>query len=197
MYNDILKEKYPQRHPLRLRGYDYSLPGAYFVTICTYKKLCLLGAIENDSVRLNEYGEIAQTCWKDIPLHYPEVSNGVFIVMPNHVHGIISIHCPDERSGFKPDPTSRQPLFEIVRAFKTYSSRRINEHRHSQGEPVWQRSYYEHIIGNEKEYYQIGEYIKYNPVKWETDRENPTVKLKTTIEPCGKKICQNFLKSRP
>ena len=141
-------------------------------------------------MNLNTYGEIVQSCWKDIPLHYPEVENDVFMVMPNHVHGIISIHevNPDRlgqvgRSGSKPDPTSRRPLSEIVRGFKTYSSRKINERRQSQGTPVWQRSYYEHIIRGEKEYSQIGEYIIYNPSKWEMDRENPSNKLKSHLYP--------------
>ncbi|MDD5288079.1 MAG: hypothetical protein PHY28_03070, partial [Dehalococcoidales bacterium] len=69
------------------------------------------------------------------------------------------------------------PLSEIVRAFKTYSSRKINELSNSQGKPVWQRNYYEHIIRNESDYLQIGKYILYNPTKWESDRENPDAKL--------------------
>ncbi len=94
--------------------------------------------------------------------------------MPNHVHGIILIHEAEGRSGSKPDPTRGHPLSEIVRAFKTYSARKINEDRQSQGTPIWQRSYYEHIIRSEKEYSQIGEYIMYNPAKWDMDGENPS-----------------------
>ena len=183
MNDKLLEELYPQRRYIRLRSYDYTQPGAYFVTSCTHGKQCLFGNIKNNIMKLNPYGEIVQSCWKDIPLHYPEVNNEVFIVMPNHVHGIISIHDvnPDRsgqvgRSGSKPDPTKRQPLSEIVRAFKTYSSRKINEYRQSQGTPVWQRSFYEHIIRSEREYRQMGEYIIYNPAKWEMDSENPNAK---------------------
>ena len=102
--------------------------------------------------------------------------------MPNHVHGIIAIH-EVGRAGSKPAPTKRYPLSEIVRAFKTYSSRRINELRNSQGIPVWQRNYYEHIIRSESDYHQIGEYILYNPSKWETDHENQNAKLKRRPSP--------------
>jgi REP element-mobilizing transposase RayT len=174
-----LEVLYPQRRHIRLSSYDYTWQGAYFITICTYEKQCLFGNIVESSMKLNPCGEIVQLCWKDIPIHYHEVTNEVFIVMPNHVHGIISIHNANGRSGSKPDPTRKHPLSEIVRAFKTYSSRGINEHRNSQGTSVWQRSYYEHVIRSESEYQQIGEYIVFNAAKWETDRENPNTRLKT------------------
>jgi putative transposase len=118
-----------------------------------------------------------QECWKDTSYHYYGISNDIFVVMPNHVHGIIIIHDTNDRSGSKPDPARKHPLSEIVRAFKTYSSRRINEHRKSQGTSVWQRSYYEHVIRNEKEQHEIGEYVIYNPTKWEMDNENPNAQL--------------------
>ena len=126
-------------------------------------------------MRLSPFGEIVASVWKEIPLHYPEVNNEIFIVMPNHVHGIISI-LDSGRAGSKPAPTSARPLSELVRAFKTYSARRINELRNSQGTPVWQRNYHEHVIRGESEYQQIGEYILFNPARWEMDRENPVAK---------------------
>jgi putative transposase len=162
---------FPQRHSLRLPDYNYVWQGAYFVTICTQDKQCLFGTIIESSMILNPYGELIKSCWEDLQLHYPEISNEIFMVMPNHVHGIIVIQ-GSGRAGSKPAPTRQQPLSEIVRAFKTYSSRRINERRNSQGTPVWQRGYYEHVIRNDEEYYQIGEYILFNPAKWETDGEN-------------------------
>jgi REP element-mobilizing transposase RayT len=165
---------FPDRIYTRLTDYDYSAPGAYFVTICVYKKQCLFGSIENGTVRLNQYGEIVLKCWKELQNHYAGINNRIFTVMPNHVHGILEIMQPNKRSGSKPDPTKRYPLSEIIRAFKTYSSRGINELRHSPGTTIWQRSFYEHIIRNEKEYREIGEYILYNPAKWENDKENPS-----------------------
>jgi putative transposase len=97
--------------------------------------------------------------------------------MPNHVHGIIIIQ-DLRRVGPRPTPTKRHPLSEIVRAFKSYSSRKINEHRHLPGIPVWQRGYYEHVIRSEEEFTRIGEYILFNAAKWETDRENPHTLIK-------------------
>ncbi len=120
---------------------------------------------------MNQCGEIVLSCWEDIPDHYSTVILDLFVVMPNHVHGIIIL--TDFGAGFKPAPTKRHPLSEIVRAFKTFSARRINECRNMAGSPVWQRSYYEHVIRNERELTQIREYINTNQLKWGLDRENP------------------------
>ena len=166
-----------KRRSIRLKGYDYSQAGRYFVTICTYKSRCIFGKVKDKRICLNRAGVIIERCWNDLETRYNgEIHIDEFIVMPNHVHGIIFI--PDlGRAGFKPAPTRKHPLSEIVRAFKTFSSRRINELRNSPGTPVWQRNYYEHVIRNESDYRQIGEYILYNPAKWEMDRENPNAKL--------------------
>jgi putative transposase len=170
MNNNVLEDIYPQRHNIRLPDYNYARQNAYFVTLCTQNKLNLFGNIKDSTMRLNPFGEVVQSVWKGIPLHYPEVNNEVFVIMPNHIHGIITIF-DVKRAGSKPTPT--RPLSEIVRAFKTYSSRRINELRNSKGTQIWQRNYYEHIIRDENNYHEIGEYILYNPSKWETDSENP------------------------
>lgn len=182
MDDQLLKGLYPKRRYLRLRSYNYAWQGAYFVTICTQEKHYLFGQIVDSTMKLNPFGEVAESVWKEIPHHYPEINNEVFIVMPNHVHGIIAIHGVG-RAGSKPAPTKQYPLSEIVRAFKTYSSRKINELRNSPGVLVWQRNYYEHVIRNESDYYQIGEYILYNPAKWESDRENPNAKSKSLSLP--------------
>ena len=163
---------YPQRHYSRLNNYDYSSPSAYFVTICTLGKICLFGDIIDSTMKLNQSGLIVESSWKDIPLHYSNVNNDIFIVMPNHIHGIISINGIG-RAGSKPAPTKQYSLSELVRAFKTYSSRRINKIRNSQGVPVWQRGYYERVIRNENDYRQVGDYILYNAAKWESESENP------------------------
>ena len=169
-----IQRLYPQRRYPRLKGYNYASVGAYFVTICTQYKVCLFGHIEGATMKLNSLGEAVALVWRQIPVHYPEADNEVFVVMPNHVHGIIEIR-ETERSGLRPDPTKACALPEIIRAFKTYSSRKINELRKSTGMPVWQRSYYEHVIRDEADYGRVGEYILSNPVKWATDRENPSV----------------------
>lgn len=165
-------QSYPERRQIRLTSYDYTWQGSYFVTICTQDKHCIFGNIIESTITLNPFGEVVESVWKEIPLHYPGVKNEIFIVMPNHIHGIILIHDPG-RAGSNSAPAKKHPLSEVVRAFKTYSSRKINELRKSPGTPVWQRSYYEHVIRDESDYHQIGEYILCNPAKWEMDRENP------------------------
>jgi putative transposase len=173
MDDNIIKNLFPVRKPLRLKGWDYSSPGAYFVTICTYKKQCILGAVDNGAMQPNYSGELVRECWEALPNHYPFLNNQIFIVMPNHVHGIIMLAGENRRSGSKPDPTKSNSLSEVIRGFKSHSSRAVNEARHSQGTTVWQRSFYEQIIRTEKEYREIGEYIVYNAAKWDNDSENP------------------------
>jgi putative transposase len=126
MNNRPSDEPFPQRRRTKLPDYDYASQGAYFITVCIYEKCNLLGNIIGGSMKLNPFGEIVTSCWKEIPLHYPGVDNDFFIVMPNHVHGIVIFNEPPERAGSKPAPTREHPLSEIIRAFKTFSSRRIN-----------------------------------------------------------------------
>ncbi|GAB4343335.1 MAG: hypothetical protein Kow0099_21640 [Candidatus Abyssubacteria bacterium] len=167
------------RRSVRLQGYDYSRAGAYFVTICAQNRECVFGKIVGRRMRLNDAGRIVQAAWNDLPNHYAGVELDAFVAMPNHVHGIVVI----VGAGLKPAPTGLKPaptanraahgLPEIVRAFKTFSSRRINELRHTPGARLWQRNYYEHIIRNEESMERVRDYIVNNPLQWELDRENP------------------------
>jgi len=179
----------PQRRSIRLKGYDYSKAGTYFITVCTQNYEHLLGEISDAEMLINAYGNIVQECWYDLPNHYPGLELDIFVVMPNHIHGIIVL--ADERAGLKPAPTKfttksaiSKPhgLPEIVRAFKTFSARCINRIRGTTGAPFWQRSYYEHIIRNENELNRIREYIFYNPSRWSLDRENHERTGKDEIE---------------
>jgi REP element-mobilizing transposase RayT len=172
----------PQRRSLRLKGYDYSQAGAYFVTVCAYVKECLFGEVIGGEMQMNELGRKVQEVWNDLPAHYPHVATGAFAVMPNHVHGVIVIGARIDtdfvraglkRAGLKPAPTRRHGLPEIVRAFKTFSARRINEFRGISGVPVWQRNYYEHVIRNDADYNRIAEYIANNPQRWMEDALHP------------------------
>jgi putative transposase len=184
--DETQREAVLRRKHTRLKDYDYSLAGGYFITICTKNREYLFGKIENDSVSVSHYGEIVRTCWKELADHYPNLQLDQFVVMPNHVHGIILLldeltvaatSCrPNDSAvgaGFKPAPTRRYPLSEILRAFKTFSARRINEYRRTPGLSLWQRNYYEHIIRNQESLNKIREYILTNPVRWKYDRENP------------------------
>ncbi len=151
----------PNRKSTRLKGYDYSNPNYYYITICTHNKQHIFG--EADC--LNDYGKIAQDCLFDISTHYKNVGVDKFVVMPNHIHAIIVINDSlTERS--RPFPT----LSSIVGLYKSGVTKRIREM-----DPkitVWQKSFYDNIIRNEKSYEEIWYYIDLNPVNWETDDLN-------------------------
>jgi REP element-mobilizing transposase RayT len=138
-------------------------------------------------MHLNAFGEIVQKHWYELPNHYPHVHLDAFVIMPNHIHGILVLldtgapftHLVGAGFETRPykDPASRDyqrhALPEIVRGFKTYSARAINSARGTPGVPVWQRSFYDHVIRNEHSLYGIREYIAENPARWAEDRENP------------------------
>jgi len=162
-----------RRKAIRLPGYDYSQAGEYFVTICTKDREHIFGKIEAGRMLVNGFGEIVASCWMDLPNHYPYVQTDEFVVMPNHVHGIIVITERNPvKEGSEPSPTRRHPLSEIVRSFKTFSAKRINECRGTPGLSVWQRNYYEHIIRDERSLERIREYIVSNPERSLADENN-------------------------
>ncbi len=193
------------RHSIRLKGYDYSQTGTYFVTLVARQRQSLFGEVANGVMYLNQYGEILRQVWMDLPRHYPHVTMDEFVIMPNHVHGIVVLHdCrggsvgngslpmgamsgevllpemaqtrPYVRSSDQHHPqTIHHALPEIVRAFKSFSARRINFLRNTPGTQVWQRNYYEHIIRDQPELERIRLYIHDNPHKWAEDKENPTL----------------------
>jgi putative transposase len=117
------------RRSIRLQGYDYAQPGAYFVTIVMQKREFLFGDVVNGEMMLNQYGQIVKDAWIDLPNHYPYVELDVFCIMPNHLHGILVLKDDNDihvGAGLRPAPTVRHPLSEVIRAFKSFSSRRIN-----------------------------------------------------------------------
>lgn len=168
-----------KRKSIRLPGYNYSKPGAYFVTICVKDHVRLFGSIQNSAMQENEFGKIVRTCWNDLPRHYPSVKLDAFVIMPNHIHGVVVIvdNGNTVGAGFKPAPTNTNTpnhhgLPEIIRALKTFSARRINEIRKTPGVPVWQRNYYEHIVRNESALHQIRKYIADNPANGQISISN-------------------------
>ncbi|MGH3089021.1 MAG: transposase [Rubrobacteraceae bacterium] len=169
-----------------MRNYDYSCAGAYFVTVCAVDQGRLFGEVSDGEMEENDYAEAVRHCWEDLPDHYPHAALDAFVIMPNHIHGIVVLtgrspvptdgeRADDERAGFKPAPTGGAPprhgLPEIVRALKTYSARRINALRGTPGAAVWQRGYYEHVVRDERDMERIREYIVSNPRNWQKDRE--------------------------
>jgi putative transposase len=172
-------QQHPIRQSTRLPGYDYTQPGAYFVTICTHERKSLLGNISDGVMILNSNGEIVQSCWTEITVHFTSTELSVYIIMPNHFHGIVIIndsvaarHAVPSTSESFGKPVGRS-LPTIIRSFKSAVTKRVNLNSGIRQFPFWQKSYYEHVIRSEAEFAQIGEYILGNPLKWEMDRENP------------------------
>jgi putative transposase len=164
------------RRSIRLRGYDYRQPGAYYVTLTVQDRRPLLGRIIDGKVLLSVLGEIVHEEWLRTTNIRPEVRLDEFVIMPDHMHGIIEIL--EERNGVprwgesKFAPTNATPFRSpsksvgaIIRGFKGASTKRINELRNTRGERFWQRNYYEHVIRGENDYSRIQRYINENPMR--------------------------------
>jgi len=161
------------RQSIRLKKYNYSRSGLYFVTICTQNRECLFGYIVNGVMRLNEIGKIVKNIWESLPKHHP-VELDAFQIMPNHVHFVLIISC--RRGIARNAPTFGNviagSLSCVVRSFKSECTKQINivYATHESNIRVWQRNYYEHIVRTKTDLNKIREYIKMNPQMWETDR---------------------------
>jgi len=165
--------KMHHRRSIRLKGYDYTKDGLYFITICTLNHIHLFGKINNGIMALNEVGQVAAEALQWLPGNYQYVEVAESMIMPNHLHAIIEIgSCRggSQTTLTQTGPTKRKPLGRLVGSFKTVSSRRINEMRQMPGCPVWQRNYYEHIIRDHESYVKCCEYIRNNPLKWQEDK---------------------------
>jgi len=162
------------RKPTRQKGIDFTRPGFYFVTICTKEKEEILGKVVGENMEANDYGRIVKECWLDLPNHYRCCRLHEFVVMPNHVHGIVEIvRGSDVGAGLQPARSFPNPasLSEIIRAFKTFSSRAINQ-KYPDGLFQWQRSFHDRVIRDKGELTAIGRYIVENPRHWPDDEEN-------------------------
>ncbi|HRQ23227.1 MAG TPA: hypothetical protein PLF42_07340 [Anaerolineales bacterium] len=175
------------RRSIRLKGYDYTQPGAYFITICAHQRVHVFGEIVDGVMRLNRWDEIARAEWfktaelrPNVELHEEE-----FVVMPNHIHGIIWLIenvwakfenkiSSQQQAKQRPAPTVKAgSLGAIIRACKSAVTYAINKLENSRSAVVWQRNYYERVIRNERELDVITRYIDYNPDAWQFDRDNP------------------------
>jgi len=166
------------RQSIRLKNYDYSQSGLYFVTICTQNRECLFGNIINGKMKLNAAGKIIESVFKSLPKRFPIVLDE-FQMMPNHVHMILVIQ-PHTTYGSNNGRDDRAPtLGKIIAYFKYESTKQINNIVGAGIIPpdtihkIFQRNYYEHIIRNENDLNKIRKYIIKNPNMWDRDRNNP------------------------
>lgn len=185
------------RRSIRRKNYDYSQPGDYFVTICVQNRECLFGMVENQKMILSDIGIAAETCWQNIPEHYPNVRLDEYVIMPNHVHGIIKIvdninggsdvvgvqnvgvqNIEPLRNIEPPQPKQNKyqhiipgSLGSIIRGFKIGVTKWCNRNGYSNFQ--WQRNFHDHIIRNESELYRIRMYIRNNQKNWDIDNQNP------------------------
>jgi putative transposase len=185
------------RRSRRLRGYDYSQAGAYFITVCTCNRECLLGEIADGEMRLNDAGRMMQAVWDELPSHYAGIDTDAFIIMPNHIHAIVVIvgaaPCgrPDsdagqargqndngQAQGLAPTRNTTLSLADVVHRFKTMTTKRYADGVKQIGWPafsghLWQRNYYEHVIRDEGDLNRIRQYVMDNPARWAEDENNP------------------------
>ena len=188
----------PEKHrrSIRLREYDYTQPGAYFITVCAYRKQSLFGTITDGVVTLSRCGEIVRQCWLNLPRCFPSIELDAFVVMPNHMHGTIMVtdgpvaYCEQgeafptrtdnkaqTRTGnasplHTPHGTDPGSICAIVQNFKSVSTRKVNRANRTPGVPLWQRNYYEHVIRNDHSLHEIRDYIEGNPCAWLRDEYN-------------------------
>ena len=189
----------PQKHhrrSIRLKGYDYRQAGAYFITLCIRERECILGEVINGRVYLSQLGQIVQKEWYRTAAVRRNVELDVFVIMPNHIHGIIIItdnsRATRQNLSISPDDCEKRvaptreimekprpkgaasgSLGAIVGQLKSMSAKRINRVRQTPGVPVWQRDFYDHIIYRSESLQAIRQYILDNPLRWTDDSENP------------------------
>ena len=167
------------RRSIRLPAYDYAQPGAYFVTLVTQARESLFGQVIDGEMRLNGLGDVVAQEWRRTG-EMRDVGLDLFVVMPNHAHGILIVVGAHSRAPEHDPPEYGVPLYRpprslgsLVAGFKSAVTKRINGMRGTPGLPVWQRNYYEHVIRDEEELNRIREYVASNPTHWEEDPENP------------------------
>lgn len=165
------------RRSVRLKGYDYTQAGAYFITICSKHGQCIFGHVENGLMILNEWGQIVEQEWQQTAVLRPNVELDVHQVMPNHFHGTLWVIGGTTETAVSPPRQFGQPqkgsLDTIVGAFKSAVTHAINDLRQTRGISVWQRSFYDQIIRNERHLTAVRQYIINNPANWEADKLHP------------------------
>ena len=162
------------RRSIRLKGYDYSQAGLYYITICTQDRACLIGNVVNGEMILNDSGTMIETEWVALKKRFPNIELHEYVVMPNHFHGILQIVDVDKGQPQGHAPTNKT-VGDMMDAFKSITTvEYIHGVKQSGWKPfngkLWQRNYYEHIIRDEQSYQRISDYIINNPAKWKGDK---------------------------
>lgn len=161
------------RKSLRLQGYDYTQSGAYFVTICAHHRLHLFGEIQNGEMLLSSMGNIVYEQWCQTGILRDYVELDMFVIMPNHVHGIIMILNTEMESDNLADREFSRPIAKslstIIGAFKASVTRHVNRLPNTPDHPIWQRNFHDHIIRNSDDLDRLREYVLYNPARWKID----------------------------
>ncbi len=184
--------KIHHRRTTRLQTWDYSWGWWYYITICTHNRTCLFGEVVGDEMRLNAFGEIVKEEWLKTVSIRPEVELDDYVIMPNHLHGIIILNDPNQPipiagthgSASANDqhigadrrlPLRREPrsLSSFVAGFKSAVTKRINMTRNAPHRPVWQSRFHDHIVRSDADLTRIRMYIANNPLHWSLDEENP------------------------
>lgn len=178
-----------QRKTTRMQGYDYTQPGAYFVTLLTYRRQCLFGALINGVMQLTPLGELASTCWQALESRFQLVQLDEFVVMPDHIHGILMLTEDDSTGRIRarqqetagslrteitsplPITPSKGSLGSIIAAYKSTVARLYNGMMKSPRTKIWNRNYHDRIIRNEAELYRIQVYIRENPTNWLANKD--------------------------
>ncbi len=198
------------RRSLRLPGYDYAQAGAYFVTVCTQGRECLLGDVTpTGEIALNQAGHMVERWWQELEIKFPHVNTDAFVVMPNHFHGIIAIvtapavpgandvgadlrvgpPCAPDAHPVRADLRVGPPgVPEIMQWFKTMTTNEYIRGVKTMGwspfpGKLWQRNYYDHVIRDDAALVRIRRYIDENPLRWALDRENPAVYTRGGLKP--------------
>mgnify|MGYP001949967121 CR=1 FL=1 len=195
---NIYNPQMHNRRSIRFKGYDYTQAGLYFITICCQNRACLFGEIENGKMMLNDAGAIANDCWLNIPNHFPNAILHEYVIMPNHVHGIIELvganhhspetelHLPKNKKNnnsvigdnraknVSPLRSPSKTVGSVVRGFKIGVTKWMRQNTDTFY--IWQRNYWEHIIRDDKSHENISQYIINNPTKWNNDKLNPHLK---------------------
>ncbi len=173
----------PHRKQLRLRGYDYAFPSVYFATICSAGKRPVFGSMRGESIILSPEGEIVRSEWIALPERFSRLVLDEFVIMPNHLHGVLAFVGPAGNTTAKPGGASpavgaspSPTLFDVIGAFKSISTIKVNRLSGRRGVPLWQRSYYEHIVRTGEDLRKIQRYILENSLMWSLDPENPNRK---------------------